>query len=92
MGIVTRMGLFEDVPVIGKDLLEDTPVPGDLCHHWVAPSEGDQVVWVKRFYHDSTASSNPYRLVPGHPQPTRLLLSHRVFWESKNEKSYVMNI
>jgi hypothetical protein len=40
------MGVLKRGPVIGKNLLEDTPVPRDVCHHRVAPSEGDQVVWV----------------------------------------------
>ena len=39
-GIVTRMALFEDVPVIGKDLLEDVRVPPGFDNHEVAPSEG----------------------------------------------------
>jgi hypothetical protein len=51
--LVTRMGVLKRGPVIVKDLLEDTPVPGDVCHHRVAPSKRDQVVWVKRFYHAS---------------------------------------
>jgi hypothetical protein len=37
--------------VIGKDLFEDAPVPGGLCHHRVAPSWGDQIMVVKRLYH-----------------------------------------
>ena len=27
-GLIARVGLFERVPVIGKKLFEDTPVPG----------------------------------------------------------------
>jgi len=30
--------------VIGKDLLENTPVPHGLGHHQVAPSWGHQIV------------------------------------------------
>ena len=46
--VVSRTELFKLRPVIDKDLLEDTPVPGSLRHHRVAPSWGDQIVLVKR--------------------------------------------
>jgi hypothetical protein len=46
--VVARTELFKPLPVIVKDLLEDTPVPGSLHHHRVAPSWGDQIVLVKR--------------------------------------------
>jgi hypothetical protein len=36
--LVARMGVLELAPVIGQALLEDSPVPKGLCHHWVAPS------------------------------------------------------
>ena len=49
--LITGTKAFELIPVIGKDLLEDTPVPGSLCQHRVAPSWGGQIVWVKRLYH-----------------------------------------
>ena len=49
--VVARAELFKPLPVIGKDLFEDTPIPGSLCHHRVAPSGGDQIVLVKRLYH-----------------------------------------
>ena len=49
--MVARMGVLEPVPVIGKALFEDTPVPEGLCHHRAAPSWGDEIVLVKRFYH-----------------------------------------
>ena len=86
------MGMLKQAPVIGNDLLEDTPVPRDLCHHRVAPSKRDQVVWVKRFYHASAVSSTPNQPALGHPQATRLSLSNADFWESKNEKSYAIKL
>lgn len=59
-GIVTRMALFKDVPMIGKDLLEDVPVPPGFDTHEVAPSEGNRLVQllrVKRLYHVSLLPS-----------------------------------
>src|SRR5437868_156051 len=74
--LVARMSVLERVPVIGKDLLEDTPVPKGLCHHWVAPSWGIGIVTVKRFYHASPAPSTPHRLSPGHSHPPHFPLSY----------------
>src|SRR6266571_5342781 len=31
--LVTRMGVLKRLPVIRKDLLEDTPVPRGCCNH-----------------------------------------------------------
>jgi hypothetical protein len=43
------MGLFEDAPVIGKDLLEDAPMPPGFDSHQVAPSEGSRLFrWLLR--------------------------------------------
>src|SRR6516165_11267537 len=30
-GLIARMGVLKRLPVIGKDLLKDTPVPGGCC-------------------------------------------------------------
>src|SRR5687768_59647 len=63
-GIVTRMALFEDVPVIGKDLLEDVPMPPGFDNHEVAPSKGSRMLrWlrVKRLYHVSALPSTLHR-------------------------------
>src|SRR5215470_15026836 len=57
--LVARMGVGKRVPVIGKELLEDTPVPRGLYQHRLAPSWGHQLVAVKRLYHASAASSTP---------------------------------
>ena len=46
--LIARMGVGESVPVVGKDLLEDVPVPRGCCHHRVAPSGGDRIVTVQR--------------------------------------------
>src|SRR5713101_620006 len=64
-GLIPRMGALKRVPVIGKDLLEDTPVPRGLCHHRVAPSWGDDLLTVKRLYHASSASSTLHRPILG---------------------------
>ena len=47
-GLIARMGVGESIPVVGKDLLEDVPVPRGCCHHRVAPSGGDRIVTVQR--------------------------------------------
>ena len=44
--LVARMGMGKLVPVIGKDLLEDVPIPRGFCHHQVAPSWGVGMVAV----------------------------------------------
>jgi hypothetical protein len=36
--LIARMGVCELVPVLGKDLLEDVPVPRGCCKHEGAPS------------------------------------------------------
>jgi hypothetical protein len=56
VGIVTRMALFENVPVIDKYLLEDVPVSPGFDNHQVAPSKGSRMfrlLRVKRLYHGS---------------------------------------
>jgi len=37
-GLVARMGTLKRLPVVGKDLLEDVPVPRGRCKHTRAPS------------------------------------------------------
>jgi len=37
-GLVARMGTLKRLPVVGKDLLEDVPVPRGRCKHTGAPS------------------------------------------------------
>ena len=67
--LITGMGALKRFPVIGKDLLEDTPVPRGWWHHQIAPSRGHQIVAVKRLYHALAASSTPHRplLRDSHP-------------------------
>src|SRR5882672_661318 len=57
--LIARMVVGESVPVVGKDLLEDVPVPRGCCHHRVAPSGGDRIVTMQRLYHTSLAQSTP---------------------------------
>src|SRR6266481_7067945 len=57
--LIARMGVGESVPVVGKDLLEDVPVPRGCCHHRVAPSGGERMVTMQRLYHTSLAQSTP---------------------------------
>ena len=49
--LVARMGLLALLPVLGKDLLEDVPVPRGFCHHQGAPSWGIGMFAVQRFSH-----------------------------------------
>jgi hypothetical protein len=69
-----RMGALKLVPVIGKDPLEDTPVPRGLSQLRVAPSWGDDRFAVKRFSHASSASSTPHRPVPKQLSPFSFIL------------------
>ena len=84
------MGVLKRVPVLGKDLLEDTPVPRGCCSHQVAPSWGDKIVAVKRFYHGLPASSTPHRPVHGHPHPPLSSLINGCFRDRENEFSYTI--
>jgi hypothetical protein len=65
--LITRIGVLKRLPVLSKDLLEDTPVPRRCCNHRVAPSWGDTLVTVRRLYHGLAASSTPHRPVYDHP-------------------------
>src|SRR5919106_1999426 len=79
-GVVARRDLFEAVPVIGKDLLEDAPIPRRLDHHQSALSERIRVfriLRVKCLYHDLPSPSTPHR-----PSPS---LAHLPRWS----RSYV---
>src|SRR5262249_48983252 len=78
-GLVARMGVLKRAPVLGKDLLEDIPVPRGLGHHGVAPSEGETIVAVKRLYHGSPASSTPDRPLLRHSHPPRAPWNHEDF-------------
>src|SRR5262252_6879965 len=55
--LIAGMGVGKRVPVLGKDLLEDTPVPRGVGHHRVPPRGGDEAVVsrVRRFVHPSSA-------------------------------------
>src|SRR5216683_5358461 len=86
------MGVLKRLPVIGKDLLEDTPVPRGCCNHRVAPSGGDTIVTVQRLYHALAASSTPHRPVYGPPQPPRSSLINGSFRDRKNAFSYTIEI
>src|SRR2546426_2788056 len=71
------MGALKRVPALGKDLLEDTPVPRGLWHHRGAPSWGDELLTVQRLYHASSASSTPHRPVLGQPSLASFVLESR---------------
>src|SRR6266403_4928599 len=68
-GLIARMGVGESIPVVGKDLLEDVPVPCGCCQHKGPPrSERDKVA-IPRLYHSSSALSIPPRCAREPPHP-----------------------
>ena len=71
--LVARMGVGKRVPVLGTDLLEDTPVPRGVGHHRVTPRGGDERLVMQRLYHASAASSSPPPPVPRQPSPASVI-------------------
>src|SRR5688572_29835062 len=59
--LVAWMGVLKRVPVLGKNLFEDVPVPRGCCKHQGAPSEGVGMGAVQRLYHASSGLSTPPR-------------------------------
>ena len=88
--LISRMSVLKRLPVIGKDLLEDIPVPRGCCNHQGAPSWGVRMFAVKRLYHGSPASSTPHQLLSGHPYPPLSSLSDGDFRERENAFSYTI--
>src|SRR5712691_11611972 len=64
------MGVLKGLPVVGKDLLQDTPVPCGYCQHPRPPSQRVGIVAVPWLYHGTSALSTL-------PQCVRGLLHHR---------------
>src|SRR5262245_45845123 len=81
-GLIARMSVLKRLPVIGKALLEDPPVPGGCCKHPRPPSEGgwdcDGAVVVPRLLR-AVHSSSP-----------RAITAYRS--NTKNENSYTIKI
>jgi hypothetical protein len=88
--LVARMGALKRLPVVGKDLLEDIPVPRGCCNHQGTPSWGGRMFAVKRLYHGSPASSTPHRLLSGYPYPPLLFLRDGDFRDRENAFSYTI--
>src|SRR5207247_689961 len=65
--IIARIDAFEPVPMLGKDLLEDVPVPRGCYKHQGAPSWGVEMMVVQRLYHTSPAQATPSAVCMGHP-------------------------
>src|SRR5215212_4763638 len=68
-GLIPRMGVLKRLPVIGKDLLKDTPVPRRCCKHPRPPSEEVGIGVESWLYHGSSVLSTP-------PQCLRGILLH----------------
>src|SRR6516164_4427160 len=83
------MGVLKRLPMIGKDLLEDTPVSRGCCQHRIAPSGGDTMVTVQRLYHTLPAQSTPSSAFIGHPPTTAITAYISI---TKNENSYAIEI
>src|SRR5678815_249356 len=58
-GLIPRMGVLKRLPLIGKDLLKDAPVPGGCCQHPRPPSEEVKMVVGPWLYHVSSTLSTP---------------------------------
>src|SRR5215471_2928500 len=76
-GLIPRMGVLKHLPVIGKDLLKDTPVPCGCCQHPSPPSE--RVVTVPWLYHVSSALSTSTQCLRGllHSRGNCLCINHK---------------
>src|SRR6266568_3107027 len=80
--LIPRMGVLKRLPVIGKDLLKDTPVPGRCYKHPRPPREGG--------WNCDGAVVVPRLLRAVHSSSTMAITAYRS--NTKNEKSYTMNI
>jgi hypothetical protein len=78
-GIVARVDVFEAIPVIDKDLLEDVGVLRRRCHHQIAPSKGRGLLGIERFYHVSRSASTPSSVFTGAPLHPSLAWRHADF-------------
>ena len=65
--LIARMGRLKRLPVIGKELLKDTPVPCGCCQHLRPPSEELRIVTVPWLYHGASSLSTPPQCVQGIP-------------------------
>src|SRR5881398_2495794 len=81
-GLIARMGVLKRLPVIGKDLRKDPPVPGGCCKHPRPPSEGE--------WDCHGAMVVPRLLRAVHSSSTRAITAYRS--NTKNENSYTMDI
>ena len=90
--LITWRDTLKRVPVIGKDRLEDPPVPSGWWHHRIAPSRGNPSVAVQRLCHASAASSTPHRPLLRDSHPPRSPWNHGDFRQPKNAFSYTINI
>src|SRR6516162_4960000 len=88
--LIARMGILKRLPMLGKDLLKDTPVPGGCCKHPRPPSEGawdcDGAVVVPRLLRTVHSSSGGDRRAPS----LITITAYRSM--TKNEFSYAMHI
>src|SRR5215813_6060893 len=57
--LIARMGLLERLPVLGKNLLKNTPRPGGCEQHRRPPSQEVAVVVIPWLYHGSSTLSTP---------------------------------
>jgi hypothetical protein len=67
--LIARMGVGESIPVVGKELLEDVPVPCGCCQHEGPPSAESDTVAIPLWSHSSSALSIPPRCAREPPHP-----------------------
>ena len=92
-GIVARVNVFEAIPVIDKDLLEDVGVLRRCCHHEIAPSKGLWLLGIERFYHVSRSASTPSSVFTGAPShPLSRPGDTGISEQTENEFSYTIKV
>jgi hypothetical protein len=91
-GIVARVDVFEAIPVIDKDLLEDVGVLRRRCHDQIAPSKGRGLLGIERFYHVSRSASTPSSVFTGAPLHPSLAWRHADSGKMENEFSYTIKV
>src|SRR5438128_11568752 len=76
-GIVTRVDVFEAIPVIDKDLFEDVGVLRRCCHHQIAPSKGIGLLGTIPSPKRRGGRAAEQRVDYGFPNPKFYTRSHR---------------
>src|SRR5438128_31270 len=76
-GIVTRVDVFEAIPVLDKDRFEDVGVLRRCCHHQIAPSKGIGLLGTIPSPKRRGGRAAEQRVDYGFPNPKFYTRSHR---------------